>query len=129
MKKHSLALAFALIGMGIGGFFVANSSNPSIAIVIACACFGAFVGYFVAGLLAQHSPLQSVFRELGDMRGMSLEQITAKAGMYSSSRPCKIAGTDNEDGVLYVWSDDKYSLTLLFDTNGKCLGVNKEERL
>lgn len=53
MNKHSYALGFALIGIGIGAYWVAESNAPTIFPVIIGGCIGIFIGYFVAGLREQ----------------------------------------------------------------------------
>ena len=53
MKKHSYALAFAMIGIGIGAYWVSESNSPTIFPVIIGGCIGIFIGYFVAGLIEQ----------------------------------------------------------------------------
>lgn len=129
MNKHSYALAFALIGIGIGAYIVSESDQPSFIPVIIGGCLGIFIGYLMAGILAQRSALQRIFRDLGDLRGMTLDQIQGSAGSFSSSQNCTITDRDNEKGMFYTWSDGKYSITLLFGSDGRCIGVNKEEML
>lgn len=130
MNKHSYAAAFALIGAGIGGFFAAESENGSFLPVIYGLCIGCFIGYFFAGLLsAKSNLLQKEFQELGDIRGMKLEDIVSAVGNYSSSQPCKIIDRDNEQGMFYTWTEDRYSVTLLFGADGKCIGVHNETRI
>lgn len=130
MNKHSYAAAFALIGAGIGVFFAAESENGSFLPVIYGLCIGCFIGYFFAGLLsAKSNLLQKEFQELGDIRGMKLEDIVSAVGNYSSSQPCKIIDRDNEQGMFYTWTEDRYSVTLLFGADGKCIGVHNETRI
>lgn len=130
MNKHSYAAAFALIGAGIGGYFAAESENGSFLPVIYGLCIGCFIGYFFAGLLsAKSNLLQKEFQELGDIRGMKLEDIVSAVGNYSSSQPCKITDRDNEQGMFYTWTKDRYSVTLLFGADGKCIGVHNETRI
>lgn len=130
MNKHSYAAAFALIGAGIGGYFAAESESGSFLPVIYGLCIGCFIGYFFAGLLsAKSNLLQKGFQELGDIRGMKLEDIVSAVGNYSSSQPCKITDRDNEQGMFYTWTEDRYSVTLLFGADGKCIGVHNETRI
>ena len=130
MNKHSYAAAFALIGAGIGGYFAAESESGSFLPVIYGLCIGCFIGYFFAGLLsAKSNLLQKGFQELGDIRGMKLEDIVSSVGNYSSSQPCKITDRDNEQGMFYTWTEDRYSVTLLFGADGKCIGVHNETRI
>ena len=53
MRKHSYALAFAMIGIWIGAYWVSESNSPTIFPVIIGGCIGIFIGYFVAGLVEQ----------------------------------------------------------------------------
>lgn len=128
MKKHSLAIAFALIGMGVGGFFSAGSVNflPEIYGLFG----GCFVGYFFAGLLdAKSTLLQKDFKKLGDLRGLTIEEIVSAVGQYTSRKPVTITDRDNEQGVIYTWTEPKYEISLLFGSDNRCIGVNSETRL
>lgn len=128
MKKHSLAIAFALIGAGVGGYFAAE--NGSALPVIIGLCGGCFIGYFFAGLTdAKSTLLQKDFKKLGDVRGLTIEDIVASVGEYTAQRPCHITDRDNEQGVIYTWSAPKYEVSLLFGSDGRCIGVNNERRL
>lgn len=128
MKKHSLAIAFALIGAGVGGYFSAESG--SFLPVIYGLLGGCFVGYFVAGLTdAKSTLLQKDFKKLGDLRGRTVEEIVASVGDYTSERPCHITDRDNEQGVIYTWTTPKYEISLLFGSDNRCIGVNNETRL
>lgn len=130
MNKHSYASAFALIGAGIGAYIAAESKSGNFLPVIYGLCIGCFLGYFFAGLLsAKSNLLQKEFQELGDIRGMKLEDIVSAVGNYSSSQPCKIIDRDNEQGMFYTWTEDRYSVTLLFGADGKCIGVHNETRI
>jgi uncharacterized membrane protein YqgA involved in biofilm formation len=53
MNKHGYALGFAMIGIGIGAYWVSESNSPTIFPVIIGGCIGIFIGYFVAGLIEQ----------------------------------------------------------------------------
>lgn len=128
MKKHSIAIAFALIGAGIGGFFSAESG--SFLPVIYGLCGGCFIGYFVAGLLdAKSTLLQKDFKKLGDLRGLTIEEIVAAVGQYTSQKPVQITDRNNEQGVIYTWTEPKYEISLLFGSDNRCIGVNSETRL
>ena len=130
MNKHSFAIAFALIGAGIGGYIAAESETGSFLPVIYGLCSGAFIGYFISGLMpAKSTILQQNFQKLGDLRGKTIDEITASVGMYSEFKPCTITDRNNEQGMFYIWTEDRYSITLLFGADGKCIGVNNESRL
>lgn len=128
MKKHSFAIAFALIGAGVGGFFSADSG--SFLPVIYGLCGGCFVGYFFAGLLDANSTLlQKDFKKLGDLRGLTIEEIVSAVGQYTTKKPVTITDRDNEQGVIYTWTEPKYEISLLFGSDNRCIGVNNETRL
>lgn len=130
MNKHSFAVAFALIGVGIGGYIVAESETGSFLPIIYGLCAGTFIGYFVSGLVsAKSSLLQQNFQKLGDLRGKTIDDITSFVGMYSGFKPCTITDRDNEQGMFYTWVENNYSITLLFGADGKCIGVNNESKL
>lgn len=130
MKKHSLALGFGVIGAGIGGFLSADCDNGGILYVIMGACFGIFIGYFIAGLLgAKSSLLQKEFQNLGNLRGLTIDEIVAAVGQYQSFNTCTITDHNNELGKQYTWSQDSYSITLLFGADGKCIGISNEKRI
>jgi hypothetical protein len=126
MKKHAFAAAFALIGVGIGcSFMVEHGFTP----IIYGLCGGAFVGYIVAGLVSAKSTLlQQNFQKLGNLRGRTLDEITAAVGMYSEFKICTITDRNNESGALYTWKEAEYSITLLFGADKLCVGVSKESR-
>lgn len=130
MNKHSFAVAFALIGLGIGGYIAAESETGGIEPIIYGLCLGCFVGYLFAGLLSVKSDiLQKKFQELGDVRGKSLEEITSVVGNYTSFQTCTITDRNNEKGMFYTWTENRYSVTLLFGADGKCIGVNNEVKI
>ena len=124
MNKHSMAISFALIGLGIAGFATEFST-----VGIMCGLgFGTFVGYFVAGLTsAKGNLLQQDFIAMGNLAGKTLDEIKAKVGNPNAITACTVADTGNP-GSLCTWSNAPYSITLLFDENNICLGVNKEIR-
>lgn len=125
MKKHSMAVSFALIGFGIAGF-VSDFTGTSIILGL---CIGGFVGYFVAGLIgAKGVMLQQDFAAMGSLVDKSLDEIIAKVGQYNSFVSCTIADRNNEPGFFYTWASENYSITLFFDSNKKCLGVHSETR-
>lgn len=128
MNKHSLAIAFALIGAGVGGYI--SASSGSFLPVIYGLCGGCFVGYFVSGLLgAKSTLLQKDFQKLGDLRGKTLDEIVSVVGNFSSEKSCNITDRNNEQGKIYIWTSDKYEIALLFGSDGRCIGVNKETRI
>lgn len=130
MSRHSYAIAFALIGAGIGGYITAESETDNFFPILYGLCIGCFVGYFFAGLLtAKSNLLQKGFQELGDIRGKSLEEIISIVGNYTSSQSCTITDRNNEIGMFYTWMQDRYSVTLLFGADGKCIGVNNEVKI
>lgn len=122
MNKHSMAISFALIGLGVSGFLTEFS-----AIGIICGMgFGAFIGYFVAGLAtAGGNALQQAFVTMGSLQGKTLNEIKEKVGAPNAVQSCTVADT-GKNGSLCTWSKLPYSITLLFDENNVCLGVNKE---
>lgn len=122
MKKHSMAIAFAIIGFGVAGFATEFSG---IGIILGLG-IGAFVGYFVAGLTqAKGNLLQQDFVAMGNLAGKSLTEIKEKVGEPSALSACKVAKTD-KPGTLYTWAKAPYSITLLFDEDNICIGVNQE---
>ena len=126
MKKHSIALGFGMVGAGVAGFIFADSDTFILNVLMGL-CFGIFIGYFIAGLFVAKSVLlKQNFQKLGDLRGRSLDNIIATAGQYNSFKACTITDRDNANGYLYTWIEEKYSITLLFDENKICIGVNSE---
>ena len=117
-----MAIAFATIGLGVAGFMTDFSTEG----IIIGMCFGAFIGYFVAGLAtAKGNLLQKDFVEMGNLAGKTLDEIKAKVGAPNAIAACTVADTGNP-GTLCTWASDPYSITLLFDENNICLGVNRE---
>ncbi len=55
MNKHGYALGCAMIGIGIGAYWVTESNSPTIFPVIIGGCLGIFIGYFIAGLVEQRN--------------------------------------------------------------------------
>lgn len=126
MNNHSLAIAFALVGAGVGGFLSAESG--SFMPIILGLLLGCFFGYFVAGLIGANasSLLQKKIQEMGTLRGKTLDEIVASVGAFSSMTPCTITDRHNEQGKIYTWNSDNYEIKLLFGADGICVGVNKE---
>lgn len=122
MNNHSMAIAFALIGLGVVGLLTEFSTVG----IVSGLGFGAFVGYFVSGLLtAGGKLLQQDFIAMGNLQGKTLDAIKEKVGAPNAIQSCTIADT-GRSGSLCTWSKSPYSITLLFDENNVCLGVNKE---
>ena len=122
MNKHSMAIAFAMIGLGVSGFL----TEFSIVGIICGLGFGAFVGYFVAGLsTAKGNILQADFVAMGNLVGKTLDEIKGKVGNPCAINACTVAKT-GKPGTLCTWANHPYSITLLFDENNICLGVNQE---
>lgn len=125
MNKNSMAIAFALIGLGIAGF----TSDFSVIFIILGLCIGGFVGYFVAGLTqAKSNLLQKDFVSMGNLVDKSLDEIVSKVGQYNSFKTVSITDRNNEQGFFYTWKTDNYSITLFFDSNKKCIGINSETK-
>ena len=119
-----MAIGFALIGLGIAGF----ATGFSIVGIICGLGIGAFIGYFVAGLTsAKGNLLQQDFISMGNLAGKTLDEIKAKVGEPNAINACTVADT-GKPGSLCTWTSSPYSITLLFDENNICLGVNKEIR-
>lgn len=124
MRKNAFAFAFALIGGGIGLFIAADWKEFSIIPVLLGLCFGCFAGYFIAGLTgAKSTILQQNFAMLGNVRGLTIEEIVSKVGSYTSSTQCTIKDRNNEHGRQYSWFESGFSVSLLFGADGKCIGV------
>lgn len=122
MNKHSMAISFALIGLGIGGFL----SGFSMVGILCGMFFGVFIGYFVAGLTtAKGNLLQQDFIAMGNLVGKTLDEIKQKVGEPNAINACTVADT-GKPGTLCTWTSAPYSITLLFDQDNNCLGVNEE---
>lgn len=128
MRKHAFALAFGIIGAGIMGYINAGSDTFLLKAAMGL-CFGIFIGYFVAGLFQAKSVLlQQDFQKLGNLRGLKLDEIIAAVGNYKSFQQCTITDRNNEQGYFYTWSEDWYSITLLFGADKVCIGVHSETK-
>lgn len=98
--------------------------------IIGFICLGGFLAFFLNGLKnAKGNLLQQEFVKLGDLRNKSLDEIVGKVGVQTSFQPCTITDRDNEQGFFYTWTANNYSITLLFDSNKKCIGVNSETKI
>lgn len=117
-----MAAAFALIGFGLSTLI----AGVSVASVVLGIGFGAFAGYFFAGLLTSKGTLlKQDFIAMGELRGKTLDEIKQKVGAPKATFSCTTAET-GRPGTLCTWQEPSYSITLLFDENNVCLGVNKE---
>lgn len=97
--------------------------------IIAFVCLGAFIGIVINSFQkAKGTLLQREFVKLGNLVGLSLDEITAKVGAPNAVVTCTVGDT-GKPGTLCTWSKMPYSITLLFDANNKCLGVNKEIKM
>lgn len=124
MNKHSMAISFAMIGLGVAGLVTGFSTVG----IISGLCLGAFIGYFVAGLASSKGNLlQQDFIAMGNLVGKTLDEIKTKVGDPNAINACTVADT-GKPGSLCTWTSAPYSITLLFDENNNCLGVNKEIR-
>ncbi|MDR2907944.1 MAG: hypothetical protein LBU91_08160 [Bacteroidales bacterium] len=126
MNKHSMSIAFALIGLSVAGLI----SGFNVIAILLGLCIGGFTGYFVAGLsTAKSTLLQQGFAELGNLREKPLDEIIEKVGMQTSFSPCTITDWNNEQGFFYTWTENSYSITLLLDSNKNCIGVHRETKI
>ena len=127
MNKHQYAIIFALVGAAIGALISDGENGQSQVLgIVEGMGFGCFVGYFIAGLITANSRILSEnFRKLGDLRGLTLNQITKKVGPYQEYNNCYIEDI-KEWGYQYTWRQNSYSITLLFGADGKCIGMTNE---
>ncbi len=120
--KAYYCLCGALIGAGIA--MLIHMSLTSILIGLAVGVFLGFIIFGVAGM--RPTQLQRNFAKLGKLRGKALGEITAVVGPYSMMKRCVITDRDNARGFFFTWTQDKYSIELLFDADYICIGVTKE---
>ena len=122
MSRHSMAISCALVGLGIAGL----TTEFSKVWMICGLGFGLFIGYFIAGLLmAKGNILHEDFIAMGTLTGKTLDEIKAKVGAPDATTACTVAET-GKAGSLCTWAKNPYRITLLFDENNVCLGVNNE---
>ena len=57
------------------------------------------------------------------------ENETELAEKLGYRKSCNITDRNNEQGKIYTWTSDKYEIALLFGSDGRCIGVNKETRI
>ena len=94
--------------------------------IIGFVCLGAFIGIVIDSLQkAPGKKLQQDFIAMGNLQGKTLDEIKEKVGAPNAIQSCTVAGT-GKNGSLCTWAKLPYSITLLFDENNVCLGVNKE---
>lgn len=67
------------------------------------------------------SSLERCFEEIGDFRGWRYADAAARAGRGANSARIRKNGQ-----TACTWWDEDYSITLLFDVSGLCLGVEDE---
>lgn len=124
MQKHFMAIAGALIGVTLG---IVITDADIIGILLGFA-IGLLLGYFTAGLItAEGMALAKKFRELGDMKGMTIDEIVSAVGDYDKSAECTITDRNNEKGMKYVWAKKGYIIVLLFGADGKCICILSEQ--
>lgn len=127
MKKVNLALPFAMIGIGIGGFVTVSSKHPTFITVIICALVGLFIGAFISGFL-NSSVLFRRFKKLDDVRGKTLDEIVSVVGDYTQVENCTITDMGNQQGHFYRWISGDENVTLLFGEDGRCVGVYNDKK-
>lgn len=67
------------------------------------------------------SRLQKRFAEVEDFRGLDYERIVGKIGARANKTQLR------DDGqTARTWLEENYSITLLFNGTGICLGVEEE---
>ena len=119
-----MAIAGALIGVTLG---IVITDADIIGILLGFA-IGLLLGYFTAGLItAEGMALAKKFRELGDMKGMTIDEIVSAVGDYDKSAECTITDRNNEKGMKYVWAKKGYIIVLLFGADGKCICILSEQ--
>ena len=142
MKVISLTLAFALIGLGVGGLIMAYSGMYDMIVVILCVLFVSFIGALIGSIPPASSPkpapvstrnltpassslIFQSFLRIGDVRGKTIDEIVSLVGFdYAIIEKCTIADRNNEAGLYYRWKEnDNVVITLLFGADGKCIGI------
>lgn len=124
MQKHFMAIAGALIGVTLGIVF----TNSSIIGILIGFAVGLLLGYVAAGMItAEGSALAQKFRDLGDIKGMTIEEIVSAVGDYDKAAECTITNRNNEKGMKYVWAKRGYIIVLLFGADGKCICILSEQ--
>ena len=87
MQKHFMAIAGALLGVTLS---IVLTDADIIGISLGFA-IGLLLGYIAAGLItAEGMALAKKFKELGDMRGMTIDDIVSSVGNYDKSSECTI---------------------------------------
>lgn len=83
----------------------------------------AIVAIFLIWLGVSLGSMQKKFIALGTLKGLTAEQITTAVGRS----PKHVQYIDG--GSIRIWAAVGYQITLLFDTDGVCLGVSNESAL
>ena len=65
--------------------------------------------------------LQKRFAEVEDFRGLDYEYIVGRVGARASNTQLR-----NDGQTARTWLEENYSITLLFNGTGICLGVEEE---
>lgn len=91
------------------------NSSYLMGVAIILILFGIYT--FIQKMPAQN--LARKFKELGDMKGMHYDDIVTAVG------PCT-AKRNIEGGSVCVWSTNGYTLSLVFDTENRVLGIDTE---
>jgi hypothetical protein len=93
--------------------------------IIAFVCLGAFIGIAInSAAKAKGKVLQQNFVSLGNLVGRPLAEIEGVVGPANALTACTTA--EGKPGTLRTWAQNPYSITLIFDENLVCLGVNSE---
>lgn len=93
--------------------------------IIGFICLGGFIGIVInSASKAKGKVLQQNFISLGTLSGKNLNEIKEVVGEPTAITACTTQS--GEPGTLYQWTQNPYSITLLFDKNLICLGVNQE---
>ncbi len=93
--------------------------------IVAFICLGGFIGVVInSASKAKGKLLQQNFISLGTLSGRSLEEIKKVVGEPNAITACTTES--GAPGSLYQWSQNPYSITLLFDKELICIGVNQE---
>jgi hypothetical protein len=66
--------------------------------------------------------LGSRFRTLGDLKGMTIDEISARV----QARPKALSSMP--DGTLAQWMAAGYHIAILFDADGQCVAVTHESQ-
>ena len=100
-------------------FEMPSGAGPIILIFGAVVCV---ISIIIWVIFCDTRSLPTRFKELGNVIGMTHDQIIEKVG-----QPTETA-TDIDGGLLIAWSTNSYAITLGF-VEGKCIGVVSEQTL